>query len=110
MSDAEEHIERWLAAGVLDPPAAERIRAWEQEREQKPTASKQDEPGVLEAILYLGIVVLGAGIFALVAQQWDELESWARVAATIVPVVLLIAAGLVMRFSNEAPFDRGAQA
>ena len=110
MSDFEEHIGRWLGAGVIEPPAAERIRAWEQQREQTPVAKKNVEPGVLEAILYLGIVAIGAGIFALVAQQWDELESWARVAATIVPVILLLAAGLVMRFSDEAPFDRGAQA
>ena len=108
MADIEEHIEQWVGAGVLDPPAAERIRAWERQQDRK-SAAKDDGLGALEAMLYLGVVVLAVGIFALVAQQWDELESWARVASTVVPVVLLLGAGLVMRVSNEAPLERGGQ-
>ena len=109
MADIEEHIEEWLEAGVIEPPAAERIRHWEREQDRKPAAKAQDGPGALEAMLYLGVVVLAVGIFALVAQQWDQLEPWARVAATSVPVLLLLAAGLAMRLSNEAALERGGQ-
>jgi uncharacterized membrane protein len=107
MASVSEHLKRWRDAGVLEPEAAARIEAYE--RDQRSGRKEDERPGVLEALLYLGVVVLGVGVFALVAQQWDELESWARVMATAVPVLILLGAGLAMRLSNEPSLERGGQ-
>jgi hypothetical protein len=107
MASVSEHLKRWRDAGVLEPEAAARIEAYE--REQRSGRKEDERPGALEALLYLGVVVLGVGVFALVAQQWDELESWARVMATAVPVLILLGAGLAMRLSNEPSLERGGQ-
>lgn len=109
MADIEEHMGRWLEAGVIDDPAARRIREFEAGRAKTERQGGSAGPTVLEALLYLGVVVLGVGVFALIAQQWDELESWARVAATAVPVGLLLLAGLAMRASDEPALERGGQ-
>ena len=109
MADVEEHLGRWVEGGVIDEAAAGRIRRFEAAREKAERGSGDERPTVLEALLYLGVVVLGVGIFALIAQQWDELESWARVIATSVPVALLLLAGLAMRASDEPALRRGGQ-
>jgi len=108
MATVREHLKRWTEAGLLERELAGRIEAWEAEQR---TGRREDErPGALEALLYLGLVVLGVGVFALFAQQWDELESWARVTAIGTPVALLLGVGAVLRFSDEPELERGSQA
>lgn len=106
MSDSEQHLARWVAAGLIPPEAAERILAHER-RQPRTTESR---PSGLEALLYLGIVVLAVGVFALFAQQWRDLESWARLLAIGVPTALLLAAGAIMRLSDAPEMQRGSQA
>jgi hypothetical protein len=112
VSDVDDALARWVDAGLIEPERAARIREFE--RSQAPRAASpsaaEDRPGALEVMLYLGFVVLGVGVFALIAQQWDELESWARIAATGVPVGLLLLAGVLLRLSGEGPLERGGQA
>ena len=111
MSDVEDALARWQDAGLIEPERAARIRDFERARTPAMARPAADErPGALEVMLYLGFVVLGVGVFALIAQQWDELESWARLAATAVPVALLLFAGLLLRLSGEPPLERGGQA
>lgn len=108
MSDGSEHLRRWVEAGLIDDDGAARIVAWE--AAQKPLAGGANRPGAMEALLYLGLVVLGAGTFSLLAQGWDELESWARVASLAAPFVLLLIAGGAMHLSKDAQIQRGSQA
>ncbi len=108
MASAREHLKRWMDAGFIDRETAGRIETWEQER----SAGRKEgaeRPGVMEALLYLGVVVLGVGVFAMLAQNWDDLTSWARVTAIGVPTVLLLAAGALMRQSHEPQLERGSQ-
>ncbi len=108
MANAREHLKRWMDAGLIERETAERIEVWEQA--QSPARSDAAErPGALEALLYLGVVVLGVGVFALLAQNWDDLASWARVTAIGVPTALLLAAGGAMRLSKEPQLERGSQ-
>ena len=102
------HLRRWVDAGLIDADAAARIEAWESA--QAPEKAAESRPGAMEALLYLGIVVLAAGAFTLLAQGWDQLEPWARVAALGVPFVLLLGAGGAMRQSADAELRRGSQA
>lgn len=106
MGQIEEHLQRWLAAGILKPETAETIRIYE--RSQKEPVGEA-RPGVLEAMLYLGVVVLSVGVFSLFAQQWENLESWARVAAIAVPTLLLLGVGAALHASGEPQLQRGGQ-
>lgn len=108
MASVTEHLKRWLEAGVLDAETASRIEAYE--HSQRVGRPAEERPGALEAVLYLGLVVLGVGVFSLFAQQWDEMESWARVAAIGVPTALLLGAGAALRFSEHPQLERGSQA
>jgi hypothetical protein len=108
MANIRDHLKRWMEAGLIDRDLAGRIETWE--ARQHAGRREDERPGALEALLYLGLVVLGVGVFALFAQQWDELESWARVTAVGVPVALLLGVGAVLRFSDEPELERGSQA
>ncbi len=111
MDELGESLDRWTTAGLIDAVAAERIRDFESARRLSasvPPASNR--PGAMEALLYLGFVILGAGAWALIAQGWSELEPWARVASLAIPMVLLLLAGAAMRLSGEPQLRRGSQA
>jgi len=110
MTDVRAHLKRWMEAGLIDRETAGRIEVWEHGQKAQQREEELERPGALEALLYLGIVVLAVGVFALLAQNWDELESWARVASVGVPVALLLGAGAVMRASKEPELERGSQA
>jgi hypothetical protein len=105
MSQVDQHLRRWLDAGILDAVSAEAIRDFE----RRQPAPEPQRPGVLEALLYLGVVVLSAGGFLLFAQNWDDLDSWARVLAIGVPTVLMFAVGAVLFANMEAPLSSGGQ-
>ena len=57
MSDVEEHLERWLEAGVIHDTAADRIRAFERDRPSRREPASE-RPGAIAARLYLGVVVV----------------------------------------------------
>lgn len=107
MGHVEEHLRRWVAAGILDQTTAESIRTYERDTR---TDDGESRPSVLEALLYLGIVVLSVGVFSLFAQNWNDLQSWSRVLAVGVPTALLFGVGLLLRASPESEFRRGGQA
>lgn len=69
----ENYLKRWAGAGLIEPAAAERIRAYEAE---------QGQPGgmrwpVLLAIS-LGGLLVGAGVLLFVAAHWDTLSPATR--------------------------------
>lgn len=108
MAELPDLLKRWLLAGVVDEPTAQRIRAFEATNVEPP--SRKDRPGALEALLYLGLAVLGVGAFSLFAQNWDQLESWARVAALAVPTLLVLGVGAALGRSTDAQLERAGQA
>jgi hypothetical protein len=105
---ADDYLERWRAAGLIDAAQVERILAFEQEREAVARRADVDRPSVLEALLYLGIAVAVVGVYALVAQNWDELRTWARIGILAVPGVLLLLAGAAMRVADQPPIVRAS--
>ncbi len=111
MSDAEDALRRWEAAGLIDAATAARIRAFEAERRQPAAAPRptSERPGLVEVLLYLGIAVLAVGVFALVAQGWPELTSAARLIIVGVPALVTLGAGALMRASGEPGIRRGGQ-
>ncbi|MDR3669975.1 MAG: DUF2157 domain-containing protein [Holophaga sp.] len=65
-----ERLSAWLQAGLLDPAQAERIRAFEQERESAGPGSRR-----LVSVLTMafGVLMVGAGILLFVAANWSHL-------------------------------------
>ncbi|MCC6381440.1 MAG: DUF2157 domain-containing protein [Dehalococcoidia bacterium] len=104
MTAVEEHLRRWREAGLLSEEEVGRIRAFEAGREPEGRASR---PGVIEALVYVGIAVVCVGVFVLVGANWEHLRSWARVAVVAVPGLLALAAGLVMLRSPLGQLQRG---
>ncbi|MFA7441545.1 MAG: DUF2157 domain-containing protein [Sphingomonadaceae bacterium] len=83
----DRKLEAWLAAGVIDTPTADRIRAFE-------TREKSGErPVLLWAIIGLGLLALVLGILLLVAANWDRiphaLKLGVHMALTITAAVLV---------------------
>ena len=105
---ADDLLRRWRDAGLIDEPTAERIRAFET-KQHEPAAPERERPGVVEALLYLGVAVLVAGVAVLVSEQWGNLQSWARVAAPALPAVLAVFAGTYLRSTERPAFVRGGQ-
>ena len=82
-ADLQSLLDRWLAAGVVDQPTAERIRAFESRR---PESRRLRWP--MMAAMGMGGLLLGAGILLFVAAHWDALSPGARFA-----LVLLLVSG-----------------
>ncbi len=82
-ADLQSLLDRWLAAGVVDQPTAERIRAFESRR---PASRRFRWP--MMAAMGMGGLLLGAGILLFVAAHWDALSPGARFA-----LVLLLVSG-----------------
>lgn len=115
MSDATEHVRRWQAAGLIDETLARRILAFEGERAPEASAPAtapgafENRPGALEVLLYLGFAVAGAGAFFLIAVNWVDLESWARVMMIAVPALLALGAGALLRTFEDPGVRRAGQ-
>lgn len=81
-------LERWVAAGLVDPALAERIRTWE--------AGQEERRGlrwpVLIAVSFGGILV-GAGVLLFVAAHWDDLSPSRRFALVLLMVAIFHAGG-----------------
>ncbi|MBI1738822.1 MAG: DUF2157 domain-containing protein [Acidobacteria bacterium] len=98
-ADWKSALERWLGAGLLDAAAAERIRAFEAQRE-KPQSFRWQ----VRLALAFGGLLLAAGILLFVAAHWDELSSLGRFSVVLAMVAVLHLGGAVMaqRFSTLA--------
>jgi hypothetical protein len=110
MANPLDHLSRWQAAGLVDAQTVERILAFEQaSNAESATESTRERPTVIEAVVYLGLVVIAAGIFFLAGNNWEQLESWARIAFCVVPTLATLAVGAALRRNSQAPLRRGGE-
>ena len=111
MANPQDHLSRWQTAGLLDPETAARILAFEQANAVAPsdTPTSRERPTVIEAVVYLGLAVIAAGIIFLVGQNWQDLESWARIAVCLVPTLATLAFGFALRENDQASLRRGGE-
>jgi MFS family permease len=103
MASLGQMLQRWQEAGLLDFEAVSRILAFEKSREPE----RREGPGVVEALVYLGLAVVGVGVFVLAAVNWGDLPSWARVAVAGAPGVLSLPLGQALRTMAEPGLRRG---
>ena len=99
-SSWENLLVRWRAAGLIDRPTAERIRAYETQHSEEPESQGLRWP-VIVAVTF-GCLMVGTGILLFVAAHWDELSPGQRFATvlTMVAGFHLIAAFFADRFPN----------
>ena len=84
MLTLQQQLTRWVSAGLIDAPTAERIRAFEQ-ADEKPSGQRWQ---VLIAVI-LGGILLGAGVLLFVAAHWDEVSPIERLALVICMLAIL---------------------
>jgi uncharacterized membrane protein len=99
MADIESLLKRWLAAGVLDGAAADRIRAWEANQVQPADAQRSAAGLAWQGIvaLILGGILLATGVILFVSAHWDELGPGARFALVVTMVGVFHLAGAAVR-------------
>jgi hypothetical protein len=110
MSATDQHLDEWRAAGLIDDQTQNSIRAYEREkratRPRTEIGESFERPSAIEALLYLGIVIVAAGAFTLGVQNWDDLQQWARVAALGVPGILAVLVGFALKNMRDSQFIR----
>ncbi len=97
MPDIESLLNRWQSAGVLEPEAARRIRAWE---------SAQDAPSLQQSqrvgwqgmvALILGALLLACGVVLFVSAHWDQLGPGSRFGLVVLLLSVFHLAGAATR-------------
>jgi len=91
MRDWERALERWRGAGLIDPAAAERIRAFEENRVVEPASPRLRWPAIVALIF--GGLMLGAGVLLFVAAHWDNLSPAGRFTLVLAMVAVFHASG-----------------
>lgn len=80
----QQQLTRWVSAGLIDEPTADRIRAFEQ-ADEKPSGARWQ---VLIAVI-LGGILLGAGVLLFVAAHWDQVSPNERLALVLAMLAIL---------------------
>lgn len=66
---SERKLKAWVAAGLIDTEAADRIHAWEAEHSR---------PLALWAVIGIGALAIGLGLISVVAANWDDIPGTVR--------------------------------
>ena len=99
MADFESLLTRWLAAGVLDAGAAERIRAYER-KQAHPAGQSAKRVGWQGLVaLILGALLLACGVVLFVSAHWDQMGPVARFALVMALVAVFHLGGAWVRES-----------
>jgi hypothetical protein len=107
LATIESQLNRWQDAGVLDAETAERIRQFEANREK--TGTQSERPGAIEAVIYLGVAVVGVGALVLIATNWGTLNAATQIGVPAVSGLLAFLIGRSMLRSNGPQLVRGGQ-
>ncbi len=100
----EQELPRWVAAGLLAPETAAKVRAL-----YGPASAARGRPWLLMAFSVLGAFLVGAGLLLLLAHNWDDLPRWARCGVAFAPLLAAqaLAAWRLRRTSNPAAWREG---
>jgi uncharacterized membrane protein len=79
----DRRLDRWVEAGLLEPAAAERIRAWERSQHGSLTPPPQGQRWPVRLALGLGGLLISAGILLFVAAHWETLGPPSRFALVL---------------------------
>lgn len=112
MDRLDERLDDWVAAGLIDPEQAERIRTFESDAASGPADARPNGMTggtrwrLAEALGYLGGALAVLAAVLLVGEFWDELETWARLLLLLTTSALLLAAGAWARVTRVEAVGR----
>jgi hypothetical protein len=99
----KEDLSRWVDAGLIDVETASAIEKHETQR----SGSNRIGRGV-EAVAYLGAVLILLALVVFAVQFWDRLEQWGRFGLGLIVALVLFVVGWVLGRADE-PAVRRAQ-
>jgi hypothetical protein len=102
-----DDLERWVVAGLITATQAQAIIAFERTAADSDPAGGERRVALLaEALGYVGMVLALAGAAAGLAQGWEDLPVWARLAIPAAVTALLLLGGVFLRHQEEPAFRR----
>ena len=101
MTNVRSDLSRWIEAGLIDSETASEIEEFELRR----PAARVGRG--IEAVAYLGTVLVLIALGLLTMEYWDRLEAWGRVSLSAFVSVTLVAVGAALGRSPEPTVDRG---
>ena len=96
-----EDLTRWESAGLIDEATAEAITAFESARVDDRRVGRG-----LEAVAYLGAVLILVAAGVLVFELWDQMEPWGHLTLSTLVAVALFVAGVFLGRSEEPALIR----
>lgn len=96
-----EDIDRWVEAGIIDSATAEAIVSFEADR----TGSGRIGRGI-EAVAYLGAVLVIVALGLLIGEFWDRMEPWGQFTLAAIVTLILVGVGFVLGRSDEPAVNR----
>ena len=95
-------LDRAVEAEIITAEQAAAVIDAERERQRTPSARAPARvPPVLEALGYLGGVLVMAGVITLMSQFWDDLRTWSRLTILGTVTAALTLAGVLIRDETE---------
>ena len=101
MTNVRSELSRWVEAGLIDSSTAVEIEEFESRR----PASRVGRG--IEAVAYLGAVLVLVALGLLTLEYWDRLEAWGRVSLSALVFATLLVLGTVLGRSQEPAIKRG---
>lgn len=96
-----DDLTRWVDAGLIDVDTARAIETFEATRPELGRVGRG-----MEAVAYLGAVLILIALGLLVTEFWDRIEPWGRLLLGIAAALVLFVAGLLLGRSDEPVVDR----
>src|SRR3954452_14341802 len=105
MADIQKLLNRWTSAGLLTPPAAARILAWEAEQKNASLSGEEAARTTTAAglawqgvvALILGGILLATGVILFVSAHWDDIGPGARFTLVLAMVSVFHLGGAMVR-------------
>src|SRR3954454_14018010 len=105
MADIQKLLNRWTSAGLLTPPAAARILAWEAEQKNASLSGEEAARTTTAAglawhgvvALILGGILLATGVILFVSAHWDDIGPGGRFALVIAMLTVFHLGGALVR-------------
>ncbi len=101
MANIKTDLDRWVDAGLLDAETASTIEQFERGHSSSRIGRS------VEAVAYLGSVLVLIALALLTLEFWDRLEPWGQVTLSGVVALVLFGVGVLLGRSDEGAINRG---
>ena len=101
-------LSRWVGAGLVSAEQADAIAGFERAGTtgRGPAGEERRVSLLAEALGYVGVILALAGAAVGLAQGWEDLAVWARLAIPAAATGLLLLGGALLRRQEEPAFRR----